>query len=99
MYFKKNKYLFLDILKNAQIFLSEIGYFEHDHRFLFNREMANIRRCKYLRQDNIRFSHSHKNEEYLGRVSPSHFQKNVLIEMFLFEKLQIFVLKLLSLLS
>ena len=37
---------FFDVIKNAQIFTSEIGHFEHDHRFLFSREMWNIKSCK-----------------------------------------------------
>ena len=42
-------------MKNVQVFPSQIGHFEHDHRFLFNREMRNIRSCMDLRQDNICF--------------------------------------------
>ena len=30
---------FFGVMKNAQIFPSEIGHFEHDHRFLFSRQM------------------------------------------------------------
>ena len=49
-------------MKNAQIFPSEIG--KYDHRFLFNREMGNIRSWKYVRQVNIHFSiFQVKNEE------------------------------------
>ena len=40
---------FFDVMKYAQFFPSEVGYFEHDHRFLFSREMGNIRRCKEVR--------------------------------------------------
>ena len=35
---------------NVQIFPLEIGHFEHDHRFLFSREMWwNIRSCEEAR--------------------------------------------------
>ena len=47
MCYKKNKSaFFFDVMKNGQIFASEIGHFEHDDRFLFNREMGNIRSRK-----------------------------------------------------
>ena len=51
-------------MKNAQNFPSEIGHFKYDHRFLFNREMGNIRSWKYVRQANIHFTiFQVKNEE------------------------------------
>ena len=34
---------------NVQIFPLEIGHFEDDHRFLFSREMWNIRSCEEVR--------------------------------------------------
>ena len=44
MWYKKKK--FSDIMKNVQIFSSEIGRFQYDHRFLFSREIGDIRSCK-----------------------------------------------------
>ena len=39
MCYKKNKSaFFFDVMKNGQIFASEIGHFEHDDRFLLNGE-------------------------------------------------------------
>ena len=52
---KINIFFFFDVMENIQVFHSQIGHFEHDHRFLFNREMRNIRSCMDLRQDNICF--------------------------------------------
>ena len=48
MCYRENKYLFFffDVIKNDQIFLSNICHFQYDHRFLFSREMGNIRTCK-----------------------------------------------------
>ena len=43
---KINLLFFFDVMKNEQIFASEICHFEHDDRFLFNREMGNIRSRK-----------------------------------------------------
>ena len=36
--------LFFDVMKNVQIVPSEIGHFEHDHRFLFSKEIGIIKR-------------------------------------------------------
>ena len=75
---KINRY-FLDVMKN-------------DHRFLFSREMGNIRTCKKARlQKPIKlelsgyysfchFSSCLKMKNQLGTVSSSHFLQNVLIE-------------------
>ena len=41
--------------EKCQIIPSEIGHFEHDHRFLFNRELGSIRSFKDVRQDSICF--------------------------------------------
>ena len=49
MCYKKNKSLFFVVMKNDQIFLSEIGHFEYDHGFLFSRVMWNISSCKEVR--------------------------------------------------
>ena len=45
---KINLYLF-DIMKNGQSFFSKICYFQFDNKFLFSREMGNIRSCKEVR--------------------------------------------------
>ena len=45
MCYKKNKSLF----EVRKIFLSEIGHFEHDHRYRFSREMGNITSYKKVR--------------------------------------------------
>ena len=34
---------FFDVMKNSQIFPSKVCPFQYDHRFVFNREMGNIR--------------------------------------------------------
>ena len=39
---KINLYFF-DVMRNCQIFPSKVCHFQHDHRFVFNREMENIR--------------------------------------------------------
>ena len=49
MGYKKNESLFFDVMKNVQIFSSETGHFEDDHRLLFSREIAKIRSCKKVR--------------------------------------------------
>ena len=36
-------------MKNGQIFPSKVRHFQYDHRFLFSREMGNIRTCKEIR--------------------------------------------------
>ena len=46
MCYQQNKSLFLDVMKNGQIFLSKVYHFQYDHRFLLSREMRNIRTCK-----------------------------------------------------
>ena len=40
--YEKNNFFF-DVVRNVHIFpQSEINYFEHDHRFLFSREMGTL---------------------------------------------------------
>ena len=46
MCYKENKSLFFDLMKNGQIFPSNVFHFQYDHRFLFSTEMGNIRTCK-----------------------------------------------------
>ena len=50
MCYKKNKYLIFDIMRNDQIFPSKAYYFQYDHRFLFRREIGNIRTYKEVRR-------------------------------------------------
>ena len=40
---------FFDVMKNGQIFPSNACHFQYDHRFLFSREMGNIKTCKKMR--------------------------------------------------
>ena len=44
-------------MKNGQIFPAKVFLFPYDHRFLFSREMGNIRTCREVRlQKPIKFS-------------------------------------------
>ena len=36
-------------MKNVQIFALKVCLFQYDNRFLFSREMVNIRRCKVVK--------------------------------------------------
>ena len=88
---KINLYFF-DVMKNGQIFLSKFCHFQYDNRFLFSREMENIRSCKEVRlQKSITFrlpgwysfwyfSSCLKIKNHLGKNCPSHFLQNVLTE-------------------
>ena len=49
MFIEENKCPILKVIKNVQIFSSKVCYFQYDHRFLFSREMWNIRTCKDIR--------------------------------------------------
>ena len=49
---KVNLFFFGDT-KKVQIFPSEIGHFERDHRFLFSKQMGNIRSCNEVRQQKL----------------------------------------------
>ena len=56
MCYYENKSLFFDVMKNGQIFPSNVCHFHYDPRFLFSREMGNIRTCKEVRlQELIKF--------------------------------------------
>ena len=59
-------------MKNGHIFPSKVFHFYYDERFLFSREMGNIRAYKEVRL---------KLKNHLGRVFSSHFLQNVLIEI------------------
>ena len=75
------------VIKNGRIFPSKVGYFQYDNRFLFSREMGNIRSCKLIRLQKLikfrlsgqylfwHFSSCLKMKNLLGRVSPSIFCK------------------------
>ena len=41
--------IFFGVTNNGQIFPSKVCHFQYDHRFLFSREMGNIRTCKEIR--------------------------------------------------
>ena len=63
--YKYEKYIwninlyFFDVMKNGQMFPSEVCHFQYDHRFLFSREMGNIRTWKEkLLQKLIKFGSS-----------------------------------------
>ena len=49
MCYEENKSLFFEVIKNGQIFPSKFFRFQYDHRFLFSREMGNIRTRKEIR--------------------------------------------------
>ena len=49
----RKKSLFFEVMKNGQIFPSKVNHFQYDHRFLFSREMENIRTCKEIRLKNF----------------------------------------------
>ena len=68
---KKINLYFFDVMKNGYILPSKACHFQYDHRFLFSREMGNIREYKVVRL---------KMKNHLGRVFPSHFWQNVSIE-------------------
>ena len=63
MFYKKNKSLFFDFVKNYQIFPSNDFHFRYDHSLLFRREMETLevaRRYDWKNlnlgcQDSIRF--------------------------------------------
>ena len=46
---RKINLYFFDVMKNGQIFFSKVCHFQYDNRFLFSREMGNIRSCKEVR--------------------------------------------------
>ena len=53
---RKINLYFPDVMKNGQTFSSKVCHFQYDHRFLFRREMGNIRRCNEIRlQKHIQF--------------------------------------------
>ena len=91
MCYKKGKSLIFDVMKYGQIFPSKVCHL-FENRFLFNREMGNIRSCKEVRLQKFIKSRLSKQNSFwhflsqlritdqLGRVFPSNFLKNVLTE-------------------
>ena len=43
MFYKKSKSLSFNVMKNGQIVPSKVCHFQDDNRFVFSREMGNIR--------------------------------------------------------
>ena len=44
--FRKINLFFFDVMKSGQTFPSKVCHFQYNDRFLFSREMGNIRTCK-----------------------------------------------------
>ena len=68
---RKINVYFFDVMKNGHSFPSKVCHFQYDHRFLFSREMGNIREYKVVRL---------KMKNHLGRAFPSLFRQNVFTE-------------------
>ena len=80
-------------MKTGQIFPPKVCHFQYSYRFLLSREMGNIRTCIEVRLQKLvksrlrgyysfwNFSICLKTKNHLGRVSPSHFLQNFLIEI------------------
>ena len=92
-FIRKIDLCFFDIMKNGQIFPSNVCHFQYDHRWYFSRERWNIRTCKEARLKSLlnldcqvsMYSFWHissclKMKNHLRGVSPSHFLQDVLIE-------------------
>ena len=62
--YKEKKFLSFGVMKSGYIFSLKVCYFEYDHRFLFIREMENIRAYQEVRL---------KMKSRLERGFPSHF--------------------------
>ena len=45
-------YLFFDVM-DVIFFPSKVSHFQYDHRFVFKREMENIRSCQEVRLQNL----------------------------------------------
>ena len=102
MCYKKNKSLllllslllfcFFDVMKYDHIISSKLWHFLYNNRFLFSREMENIRSCKEIKLQKLmklrlsehylfwHFSSCLKMNNHLGRASSSYFLQNVLME-------------------
>ena len=69
--YRENRSLFFHVIKNGHIFSSKICHFQSDHKFLFSREMENIRVCKEARLQTFRLSGKYlfyiKNEGSFGK--------------------------------
>ena len=65
---KINRYYF-DVMKNDQIFSSKVYHFQYDNRFLFRREIENVRRIQIARITfALAFFKMLKMENYLGET-------------------------------
>ena len=53
MSYKENESLFFKVMKNGQIFPSNVCHFQYDHRFLFSREMRNTGTFKDIRMQKL----------------------------------------------
>ena len=53
MFYKEKESLFFKVIKNGQIFSSNVCHFQYDHRFLFSREMRNIGTYKDIRMQKL----------------------------------------------
>ena len=51
--FRKINLHFFEVMKNGQVFVSNVCHFPSNHRLLFSREMENIRKYKEVRQQNF----------------------------------------------
>ena len=49
MFYEKNKSPIFKVIKNFQVFPSNVYHFQYVHRFLFSTEMWNIRTCTKIR--------------------------------------------------
>ena len=47
--FRKINLYFFGVMKNGHIFPLKVRHFQYDHRFLFSREIGNIRTWKEIR--------------------------------------------------
>ena len=46
MYYKENRSIFFDVIKNGQIFPLNVIHFPFDRRFLFSREMGTLEHAR-----------------------------------------------------
>ena len=75
-----------DVIKNGQIFPSNVCHCQYDHRFIFSREACKEYVCKTVVnldcRDSIRFTFFKLlyKKDYLERDFPFHFLQNILIE-------------------
>ena len=85
-------FVFFDVMKYDHIISSKLWHFLYNNRFLFSREMENIRSCKEIKLQKLmklrlsehylfwHFSSCLKMNNHLGRASYYYFLQNVLME-------------------